>query len=404
MTGSAYKPAGFCPYCDHAIDPGICPECGRNVSEKELVYSQRRQRRRRFALRISKFLFVVALVFGLGYGVYHETRPHRWVRYCSTDYLIAKFTMDFSRHCENEINTRLVNGVLDLRQLRKWLKASIIPTDISIVSPRPIDLPPEVDGDPIVCEWICRGTGPYYVMPFTPCNERSVYETLWIDGIQKTTMGRMVSKWHDVMPTVQEFDVGRHEIEVRRHVAFDCSPVATEMGFSEANQTIEVTRIDRQYVDVVESKPGSMIPACSLDEFVAELNDGAWFRVLPYLPRWSNESGSIKLAGRFKFSNVAPNRASGKATVSIRFPHDLCKMKELLGRSFSSDEMLQVTFTPDEYLAIDAGFDRFINCQIIWSNVTIVDGYPKFITPESIVDAPKRDSKFARSKLTIDSN
>jgi hypothetical protein len=36
MTDNAYKPAGYCPHCGYAIDPGVCPECGKNVAASEL--------------------------------------------------------------------------------------------------------------------------------------------------------------------------------------------------------------------------------------------------------------------------------------------------------------------------------------------------------------------------------
>ena len=28
----AIRPAGYCPRCSYAIDPGICPECGESVA------------------------------------------------------------------------------------------------------------------------------------------------------------------------------------------------------------------------------------------------------------------------------------------------------------------------------------------------------------------------------------
>jgi len=44
MSDSLHIPAGFCPHCDYAMNPGICPECGREISEKTLASSARPQR------------------------------------------------------------------------------------------------------------------------------------------------------------------------------------------------------------------------------------------------------------------------------------------------------------------------------------------------------------------------
>lgn len=36
MGDTAYRPAGYCPHCGYALDPGRCPECGSTVAGDEL--------------------------------------------------------------------------------------------------------------------------------------------------------------------------------------------------------------------------------------------------------------------------------------------------------------------------------------------------------------------------------
>lgn len=109
MGLSSHTPAGFCPFCEYAMDAGRCPECGRDVPADRLAKSVRLHRLIRRGKRAAKVVTVLAIVGGLAYGVYHETRPHRWVKYCSTDYLLSLIVPPRA-NVWNELELRLING------------------------------------------------------------------------------------------------------------------------------------------------------------------------------------------------------------------------------------------------------------------------------------------------------
>lgn len=62
------KPAGFCPQCDYPIDPGVCSECGTDVSE------QRLRRKPRGYIRRNVKRITVIIVFVLTAGAIVGTR------------------------------------------------------------------------------------------------------------------------------------------------------------------------------------------------------------------------------------------------------------------------------------------------------------------------------------------
>jgi hypothetical protein len=63
---SAHTPAGYCPHCCYRIDPGTCPECGRDVPEPAPAPTRRYIRR---ALPWLTLLVAAALLYS--YGPYY---------------------------------------------------------------------------------------------------------------------------------------------------------------------------------------------------------------------------------------------------------------------------------------------------------------------------------------------
>jgi hypothetical protein len=72
---AGYQPQGYCPKCGYRVDPGTCPECGRDVP-RPLRRSPRSRlgRLRRWTLRIA--ITAVALA-AVGYGL--NMAAYRWL-------------------------------------------------------------------------------------------------------------------------------------------------------------------------------------------------------------------------------------------------------------------------------------------------------------------------------------
>lgn len=141
MEESSHQPAGFCPYCDYATDPGKCTECGQEVTQANICTSPRRQRIKRVVRRIFKTLLIAALLGGVGYGVYHETRPHRIVQYYSTDYLLEQTSVLTHLHAswaDVELSRRYDEGKLNKHQATLLVKHRMLDAlPVSIRSPHP---------------------------------------------------------------------------------------------------------------------------------------------------------------------------------------------------------------------------------------------------------------------------
>ncbi len=74
-----YQPAGFCPRCGYALDPGRCPECGSVVTAKDM-----RPRQARMSKRARRLLFTAGLAFALFVAVGVGFELESWVAACGS--------------------------------------------------------------------------------------------------------------------------------------------------------------------------------------------------------------------------------------------------------------------------------------------------------------------------------
>ena len=72
---TAYQPAGYCPKCGYAMDPGVCPECGAQIGARKLSKITLKARR----WRRVRWITTLIVAFGLGLGGYHFFNHYRWV-------------------------------------------------------------------------------------------------------------------------------------------------------------------------------------------------------------------------------------------------------------------------------------------------------------------------------------
>lgn len=78
MPEDAYTPAGYCPRCRYAMDPGKCPECGTVVTADQLVREPNRVASWR-RMRRAVILALIAVVALGGYCLYREGTWLTWL-------------------------------------------------------------------------------------------------------------------------------------------------------------------------------------------------------------------------------------------------------------------------------------------------------------------------------------
>jgi|GEM_PF-4661851 len=133
-TGEA-SPVGFCPYCDYQlVAVGVCPECGKRVTKKNVQTDLQTTRRRRLLRRIFIALIPVALFFG-GLKVYQSGIWKRWV---PTAWLLSyEGPEDWPRH---EALRRVKAEEVSDAEFKEIIK-TYFNVRLAIRSPRPLDIP-----------------------------------------------------------------------------------------------------------------------------------------------------------------------------------------------------------------------------------------------------------------------
>jgi hypothetical protein len=140
MTDNAYKPAGYCPHCGYAIDPGVCSECGKNVTSDEVDSAPYWVTRRRLIRRGLLALTILALAAG-GWYVYARCN---WIVWVPTRVLLA-IQGDQGSRSTDELERRLITGRLNSNQVATFVENALAPRWKMVVrSPYPNDIPVQV--------------------------------------------------------------------------------------------------------------------------------------------------------------------------------------------------------------------------------------------------------------------
>ena len=225
MTDNAYKPAGYCPHCGYAIDPGVCPECGKNVAADELDSVPYWVRRRRKTRRTVLALVILSLAIG---GWYVYSRCNWWILWVPTRVLLA-FQGDVVSRSAIELDRRFMAGELSRSQLVSYITNAVVPDsqvtltddcpcDVGVaVKPqvrsmrlpasiyvKPVDWKAAVDGKPVeLSRRAVRRRGPYhdFVLPAMSPGTHQVdlqvtlqvvrYTTVLAEGIPVTLRGQV---------------------------------------------------------------------------------------------------------------------------------------------------------------------------------------------------------------------
>lgn len=128
-----HEPNGFCPTCDYPMDPGTCPECGRQVTQETLVTDPRSIRRR--ARRRGTALVLASIVI-IGSATWTYLRPDVWLAHVPTAWLLA-VQGDGTDRASRELGRRIVAGGLDTRRSAQPIQRAF---------PIRLELPPSIPG------------------------------------------------------------------------------------------------------------------------------------------------------------------------------------------------------------------------------------------------------------------
>lgn len=107
MSEESYQPAGYCPKCGYAMDPGKCPECGTEVTAKRLSKITLKTRFWRRVRRGAALAVMLALGYG-GYRFYHEGPWPRWL----SDVTVVAWANHGLHRVDVEASIRLGAGLL----------------------------------------------------------------------------------------------------------------------------------------------------------------------------------------------------------------------------------------------------------------------------------------------------
>lgn len=136
MTDNAYKPAGYCPHCGYAIDPGVCPECGKNVAADELDSAPYWVTRRRTVKRAVIALVVLSLAVS---GWYVYARCNWWIAWVPTRVLLV-FQGDRNSRSAVELDRRFAVGQLSRSETASYIVNTLTRNSwLTVRSPHPCD-------------------------------------------------------------------------------------------------------------------------------------------------------------------------------------------------------------------------------------------------------------------------
>ncbi len=378
-----HEPAGFCPICDYAIDPGLCPECGNLVKPDRLRRCRRSVRLKRSFYRAGLAFAVVTLGVSLYWGIRHELQPHRWVRWCSSAYLIDLEKRSGKTNVKAELNRRFTEHLLTKNDTIALLTIRTELPEIPIQSPRPAGIKVVADGQLEECPGttVC-----YFGTRLTrfPCilGEEVVEDLLFLDG--KRIGSKNILDEHE-LNIVRNLPAGQYEIIRQQTIRYEALP-------KEVYATLGQTSPTHMPSDVTVSFTREI---AILDKAPTHFVNGEYS---PYDQNWvhgtHNYPCDISAIGVFENGITSPPLAG---YVKVEIPHDepdqmrtryqipqqRCELQMLL-RVYASNELaLDISYTPDAATAFDAGYQSYFNGVMRWNAVKLNESIkaPTLIKP-----------------------
>jgi len=137
MQNEPYKPAGYCPNCGYAIDPGTCPECGHEFTAHQL---HRRPYWVENRIRIKRLLIAVGIiiVFACLWYAYSYTN---WPSHLPTSWLL-KLQGDGNDRSSQELLRRFNSYSLSAAESRQFFANALeVPNSLGTRSSHPAGVP-----------------------------------------------------------------------------------------------------------------------------------------------------------------------------------------------------------------------------------------------------------------------
>lgn len=370
------KPAGFCPYCDYRIDPGLCPECGRMVDTDRLRATPRPLRRRIWLRRIALLAIGVGILIGSRW-IYVSRIWQSWV---PTSYLIAQ--QPAADWTFEELNARCHSDALSEAEKIEFCEA-VCPIEIKVLSPHPV-------GEALTVTRVVKGAP---IMPplfdEATCAKFNLYDSeLRIDqelilvGALGSVSGDMpFSSDSSSSKTIDksELSLGTHTINLRGKMIYECYA-------SQKVRRLSGRPVHRDYslttsVEIVD-RPLSHFLQGEFDEnhatdlagslrIAASTHSNSHFLIVHLMV----EKSVVKAPGLLLISDAISGRLLDGKIKEVR--HDVgriisCIECDLRGLNSVDGLTLNIEYVPALKYLFDMGENDYLAARLSWRNVPVV--------------------------------
>lgn len=362
MPISGQPPVGFCPHCHYPIDPGICSECGEEVSPEEILTSHGKllvRRRRRWLLSIGVF----AALFVGTWIAFKYFNWHRWVP------AVALVTLQGGPEhwTTRELLARFAGGSLSTKNACRFVDRATV-TTFSVKNPGAVmcTLPYSID----MHLEVPRSAS-------TVLNVSYRMLSLKVDGAEQLIGGSSGciyggsgrSRTSSYLYGLQE---GGHEIEVS--MQFDATVTGGIASGSATNPVSFIRNFKKG--TVLDSKiADSIVAECTPDQIAemshvgVSLGDGPNSSSSSLLVEITSARLSIPLAGRLRLFNNETQTSEEIGSVVVGVGQETVQQYSV--HSDRNVPSLEVHYIPDRCAAASnlAYITRYYDCPIIWKAV-----------------------------------
>ncbi len=322
----------------------------------------------------------------MAYGIYHETRPNRIVRYYSTDYLLEVTNSKQDSFSDFELIRRYLAGEIDEYEATLMVKSYIMEDRLSLFirTPHPYTSVFESGGS-WSCEQYSESKRDQRLYPY-PFNllKRDYEYVIYVNDVPRSTVSGDGYPRKQIAGAIRGLVPGDYCITLECTTSFEKFRDQHYIKWG-----LPIPPVVPQPV-TIETVSQLVIEETGPEAFVhAEYDDGPLFQ--EWLDSWFNKDGHIAclggswylatpLAGQFQIFKIGTD----DPICSFRIPHDRERIANVVDQHLNEDLVYRVRYTPSAALAFDAGYHDYFDGVIEWHNVKIENGMPVFGTPDVI--------------------